>query len=342
MLKNIKFIIILLIIAFAVLSVAYWQGISSFADKNGKDKVFIITKGESVDRIGDNLLKSGLIKSKLYFKIYVWRNKAGNNLQAGKYVLSPKLSIKEIVKILSAGDIVNDEVKIKIIEGWTVDDINEYLIKNNIISGNSFIDLAKAQIGNWKLKIKKPDFLSDAPDNADLEGYLFPDTYKIFKGASAEDIIKKMLDNFNAKLTDKMRSDIKKQGKTIYDIIRMASIVEKEVRTSRDMKIVSGVFWDRIKNGQALESDATLSYFFGNKKPRHSLKEININSPYNSYKYRGLPPTPISNPGLNAIKAAIYPKYTDYNYFLSKPGTGETVFSKTYSEHLRNKAKYLK
>ncbi len=342
MLNNIKFIIILLIIIFAAVSVSYRQGISGPADKNGQDKIFIVKKGESVDRIGENLAEAGLIKSKLYFKIYIWRNKTESNLQAGKYVLSPKMNIKEIARILSAGKTLNDELTIKIIEGWTIDDINEYLVNNNIVAEGDFVNLAKAEIGNWKLGIEKPDFLNDAPANANLEGFLFPDTYKIFKGASAEDIIKKMLDNFGLKLTDKMRADAEKQGRTIYDIVRMASIVEKEVRTPRDMKIASGLFWDRIKNGQALESDATLSYFFGTNKPRHSLEELKVDSPYNSYKYRGLPPTPISNPGLNAIKAAIYPEHTDYNYFLSKPDTGETVFSKTYNEHLKNKAKYLK
>lgn len=342
MLKKIKFIIILLIIIFAIISISYRQGISGSADKKGQDKIFIIKKGESVDRIGGNLAEAGLIKSKLYFKIYVWRDKAENNLQAGKYVLNPKLNIKEITRILSSGKVLNDELTIKIIEGWTLDDINKYFINNNIIADDSFIDLAKTKIGNWKLKSKKPDFLDDVPADANLEGFLFPDTYKIFKGASAEDIIGKMLDNFGSKLTDKMRADAKKQGKTIYDIVRMASIVEKEVRTPRDMKIASGLFWDRMKNGQALESDATLSYFFGTNKPRHSLEELKVDSSYNSYKYRGLPPTPISNPGLNAIKAAIYPEHTDYNYFLSKPGAGETVFSKTYNEHLKNKAKYLK
>ncbi len=340
--KKIKLIIILLIIIFAVVSISYRQGISGPADKNGQDKIFIVEAGEGVKQIGSNLLEAELIKSKLFFEIYVWRNKIENSLQAGKYSLSPALSIQEITGILLGGEVLKDELTIKIIEGWTIDDINEYLVRNNIITDKDFINLAKAEIGNWELGIGKPDFLNDAPKDVALEGFLFPDTYKIFKGASAENIIKKMLDNFGYKLTDEMRADIKKQGRTVYDIIKMASIVEKEVRTSRDMKIASGLFWNRMRNGQALESDATLSYFFGTNKPRHSLEELKVESPYNSYKYRGLPPTPISNPGLRAIQAAIYPEYTDYNYFLSKPGTGETVFSVTYGEQLRNKAKYLK
>jgi UPF0755 protein len=180
------------------------------------------------------------------------------------------------------------------------------------------------------------------PPGATLEGFLFPDTYRIFRDAGAERIIEKMLDNFGDKLTSQMREDIKKQERTIYETIIMASIIEKEVRTPEDMQIVSGIFWDRIKNGQALESCATLAYILGVNKAQYSEEDTKIDSLYNTYKYRGLPPSPISNPGLNAIKAAIYPKYTEYNYFLSRPDTGETVFSRTYAEHLENKRKYLK
>lgn len=108
------------------------------------------------------------------------------------------------------------------------------------------------------------------------------------------------------------------------------------------MKIVSGIFWDRIANGQRLESCATLAYILGESKPQYTLADTQINSPYNTYRNDGLPPTPINNPGLKAIRAALYPTKTDYNYFLSRPDTGETVFSKIYQEHLANKAKYLK
>jgi len=108
------------------------------------------------------------------------------------------------------------------------------------------------------------------------------------------------------------------------------------------MKIVSGIFWDRIKNGQPLESCATLAYILGQNKPQYSIEDTKTDSPYNTYLILGLPPSPISNPGLQAIKAAIYPEYTKYNYFLNRQDTGETIFSVDYDEHLRNKAKYLK
>jgi UPF0755 protein len=191
------------------------------------------------------------------------------------------------------------------------------------------------------LNFAKPDFLKDAPADADLEGFLFPDTYRVFKNATAEDIVQKLLDNFNDKLTLDLRTDIAKQGKSIFDVITMASIIEKEVKSPEDMKIVSGIFWQRTGDSYPLESCATLAYILGVNKKQYTYEDTKINSPYNTYQNAGLPPGPICNPGLAAIQAAIYPQTTDYHYFLTRPDTGATIFSKTYQEHLRNKAKYL-
>jgi UPF0755 protein len=340
----VKKIIILLILVLIIGQIIYARGINSSVEKNGQDKIFVVEKGESVKKIGSNLLEADLIKSKFYFEVYIWRNELEKDLQAGEYVLSPKLSIKEIVRVLSEGEALNDELTIKVIEGWKIDDIDTYLQNMGIVKEGEFSKLVELRKQDWTMSFidEEPKFLSDAPLSANLEGYLFPDTYRIYKDASAEDIIFKMLDNFGRKINEQMREDIKKQGRTIYETVIMASLVEKEVRTREDMKIVSGIFWDRIRNGQALESCATLAYILGENKPQYSTEDTKIDSPYNTYQNRGLPPSPISNPGLNAISAAIYPEYTEYNYFLSKSDTGETVFSRTYDEHLRNKAKYLK
>jgi len=339
--SKIKLIIILIVITFVFLLTTYWHGVNTSVGESSQNVIFLVSPGESVKQIGENLYKAGLIKSKFYFKVYVWLTKQQANLQAGNYVLQPSLSIKEIVNILVAGKTLNKERIITIIEGWNIKDINKYLEENNIISGNSFAELAKLEIGSWKLKIDKPVFLDDAPSFASLEGYLFPDTYRIYNDTDAEDIIQKMLVNFDKKLTNEMRNDIAKQGKTIYQIITMASLIEKEVRTPEDMKIVSGIFWDRIKNGQPLESCATIAYILGVNKKQYSIEETKIDSPYNTYRNQGLPPGPICNPSFNAIKAAIYPKYTEYNYFLNRQDTGETIFSKTFAEHNKNKVKYL-
>jgi len=327
-----------IIIFIAVIFIAgffYWQNLNSPADFNGQEQIFIVSKGEAIRQVADNLKKENLIKSVFYFNYYVKKNKL--TVQAGEYLISPKLTTREIVKILTQGDAVSRERSIKIIEGWNAKDIGAYLEKDKVVSAKDFLALALATADSWKF-----DFLKDAPGEASLEGYLFPDTYKIFKTASARDIINKMLGNFDKKLTPEMRAEIKRQNKTVYEIITMASIVEKEVRSEDDMKIAAGIFWDRIKNGQALESCATLAYILGVNKPQYTLADTKIDSPYNTYRRRGLPPGPIANPGLNAIMAAIYPQFTGYNYFLSDPATGKTIYSRTLDEHNFNKAKYLK
>jgi len=228
------------------------------------------------------------------------------------------------------------EKVITIIEGWNVNQIDKYLSQEGIIIDQKIADF---KVSDY---LSDYSFLTDAPANYDLEGYLFPDTYRIFASTTADEIVRKMLDNFESKVSSEMMIEISKQKKTLPQIITMASIVEKEVTSSNDMKIVSGIFWDRIKNGQALESCATLAYILGENKAQYTYEDTRIVSPYNTYLNRGLPPGPIANPGLNAIVGAIYPTKTNYNYFLSRPDTKETIFSATYSEHTANKQKYLK
>ncbi len=334
-----KKIIILIVLIFTA-SFFYWHSLNSPVDKNAGEQIFLVNSGETIEQTADDLKKDNLIKSVFYFKYIIDRGHL--NIKAGEYLISSKLSTKEIIKILTSGEALSQETTIRIIEGWNLKDIGGYLEKNNIVSLKDFFGLSGARLDSWKFNFSKPDFLSDAPDSANLEGYLFPDTYKIFKNAAAGEIVLKMLSNFGKKLTAEMRQEIKRQNKTIYEIITMASLVEKEVRTVDDMKIVSGIFWSRIKYGTALQADASLSYILDDKIGAHSLEDLKTDSPYNTYKYRGLPPGPIANPGLNAIKAAIYPADTEYYYFLSDPATGKTIYSKTLAEHNMNKAKYLK
>lgn len=253
--------------------------------------------------------------------------------------------------------ILKPEFTVKTLEGWTLNNINNYL---TTIGSWGLEDLekvtgqAKIDYRNRSDLVLPPDyveqfsFLQDKPKYYGLEGFLFPDTYRVFTDASAQDVIIKMLDNFDKKLTAEMRAEIARQGKTIYEIVIMASLIEKEAPIdyndpdNRNAKIVSDIFWGRLKTNQALQSDATLSYLLNDSNPAHSGEDLKIDSPYNSYKYRGLPPTPICNPGIKAIEAAIYPIKTDYNYFLTSLDGKNIYYAKTYQEHLQNKYKYLK
>jgi UPF0755 protein len=250
--------------------------------------------------------------------------------------------------------VYKEEKTLKILEGWTLNDIAAYLgnagwqmEEFNNIAGEAKIDYREASdtLPDFSDKFS---FLQDKPKYFGLEGFLFPDTYRVFADASTEEVIVKMLENFDRKLTSELREEIERQGKSIYDVIIMASLIEKEAPINyndpenRDARIVSDIFWGRLEIGQALESDATLSYWFGDTNPAHSGEELAVDTPYNSYKYRGLPPTPICNPGIKAIEAAIYPIDTDYNYFLTSLDGENIYYARTYKEHLDNKYKYLK
>lgn len=248
------------------------------------------------------------------------------------------------------------EVSISISEGQTLKEIGELLAEKKLSTESDFFRFAgtpkvsyikKDSITLSKDYSLKFDFLKDREDDSSLEGYLFPDTYRFYQDATADEIITKMLENFDRKLTPKMRTDIAAQGKTISQIIIMASLIEKEAPINyangdnHDAKIISGIFWNRLKKGQALQSCATLAYVLGENKAQYSEADTKTDSPFNTYLNKGLPPAPISNPGILAIEAAIYPTENDYNFFLTPSGTKNIIFSKTYEEHLMNKNKYL-
>lgn len=253
--------------------------------------------------------------------------------------------------------ILKPEFTVKTLEGWTLNDINNYLITTlgwkledlEKVTGQSKVDYrAKTDLVLPPDYTERFSFLQDKPKYYGLEGFLFPDTYRVFTDANVENVVVKMLENFDKKLTAEMRVEITRQGKTIYEIVIMASLIEKEAPIdykdveNRNAKIVSDIFWGRLQTNQALQSDATLSYLLNDNNPAHSISDLEIDSPYNSYKYRGLPPTPICNPGIKAIEAAIYPIKTNYNYFLTSLNDGQIYYAVTYEEHLQNKYKYLK
>ena len=300
---------------------------------------FIIQNGQSVEQIAVNLEDEGFIAGKDFFKIYVLREKLASGLQAGSYELSPSMTIAQMTDLFIGGKIKGNEVQVTIPEGFSNKEIDKKLAENSLINEEEFINFDNNAKQAFLLKY---EFLSDTPSNIGLQGYYFPDTYKYYNNSSIEEITAKMLDNFDLKLTDDLREEIKKQNKTIFEVVILASIIEKEAGSSKDMKKVSSVFRNRLEVGKALESDATINYITNTGRAQSTYEDLKVDSPYNTYKYVGLPPGPISNPGMEAIKAAIYPEKTDYFYFLTKKEGGEAVFSKTYQEHLKNKYKYLK
>ena len=240
--------------------------------------IFLVKKGESAKEISLNLKEQGLINSSLLFRIYALATNQAVKLQAGEYELSPAMNIPEIVAKLVSGEVIKRQITI--IGGWTIKDVEEYL--------------------GGKIDPK-------------LEGYLFPDTYEVNAEDNVEEIVQKILDNFDKKVRSHFGAELTPEA------VIMASLLEKEVKTPEDKKIVSGILWKRLEIGMPLQVDAAPD----------------------TYKYQGLPPSPICNPGLESIEAAIYPQESEYWYYLSA-SDGKTIFSKTLAEHNIAKAKYLK
>jgi len=353
--KIILAILAVLILVGAGGFIYFLNQISMPVSAKAEEKFFVIESGQGVHAISDNLKKEGLIKNSFIFETYLWFKKYGNKLQAGEYSFPQNLNMVDLSRILVSGEALSKERVIKIIEGWSSVEIAEYLAdfyaEDNASSGKSEEALKKKFLTDFAESVSTTDsrelipdktysFLADKPADQGLEGYLFPDTYRIYKNAEISTIVEKMLDNFSQKLTSEMKAEMERQGKTIFDIITMDSIVEKEVRGEGDRKIAAGIFYKRMEEGIPLESDATVNYITGKQALQPTYDDTRQDSPYNTYLNQGLPPGPICNPGLDAIEAAIYPETTDYLYFLTKPD-GSTVFSKTYEEHLANKNKYL-
>jgi len=330
--------IAVLAIAAAVFLIYAWSQIYQPVCRgcNGKSAINLkIEKGVGVKEISALLKDNGLIRSRFWFETYVWIKKQGANMQAGSYQLSVAQNVPQIIEVITGGKVVNDEVQITFPEGFTLMQIKERLIAQGFLVAEG---LDSEKVADYAVQYK---FFNGAPEAANLEGFLFPDTYRFKKDATLKEIVKKFLDNFDKKLLPEWREAIAKQDRIIYDIIKLASIVQQEAIGEKDMPLVAGVFASRLRIGMALQSDATVNYATGKKLRQPTLEDIKINSPYNTYLIKGLTPTPIANPGSAALAAAINPAVTDYLYFLH-PLDGETVFSKTLEEHNRNKAKWLK
>lgn len=293
-----------------------------------------IAEGDTAWTIADKLKNKNLIGSKYAFLLGVWRDGLRGTFQAGMYDLGRSLSPADIAQIISSGSAKSRDIKVTFPEGWTAHEMADRLTEKGL-PGSAFLALAENPSAELTGQYA---FLTHLGDGATLEGYLFPDTYYFLPEASAEDIVKKLLDTFEIK-TQSLRESAEKQEKNFAQILTMASIVEGEVRTGADRRVVSGIFWNRLKNEMALQSDATLDYVLQSGKIQHSGKDLETDSPYNTYRYKGLPPGPVGNPSIDSIDAGLYPTASSYVYFLSDPETGKTYFAVTFEEHKRNKEK---
>jgi UPF0755 protein len=305
--------------------------------------------GKSLLKLLENKLLPSLLKKFILSIIVVIFLSA---LLGGFLVFRAKRNTKNQKIITKA-----PEITLTIIEGWNINEITKYLEEKKFSEANKFIEITK-NFNSTKFPI-----LASKPVNASLEGFLFPDTYQVYdpniKNSQTniqnpeKDLIEKMLVNFSQKFTSEMQEQALKKNFSIYQVLTLASIIEKETgrnavtpqqkqNLDTERKIVSGIFQNRLKIGMALESDATINYITKKNNPTPTSIDLETESPYNTYKVKGLPPTPICNPSLSSILAVLYPAPTEYYFFLHKQPSGEVVYSKTFEEHIKNKFKYLK
>ena len=298
---------------------------------------FSIAKGESIASISSRLKQENFIYSDLIFRFYLKMINKAQDIKAGYYLLPARATIKNIIQMVTDNHVLTDG-NFLIKEGETLKEIENNLQQKGIL-------LSSQNLNRWQIK----DFSSEysvlfqgiAPDNS-LEGYLFPDSYHFPQGLSSSEIIEAFLTNFEAKLNDAKLLEIN-NGHSFYENLIIASILEKEVQTEIDKRMVADILWRRLKENFPLQVDATICYaqtqgFIDCQLTKEAFK---IDSQYNTYLYKGLPPSPICNPGLESIKAALNPLSNQSWYYLTDRKTGKTIYSETYEDHLKMRQKYL-
>lgn len=278
-----------------------------------------VEQGDTLSSISADLKSKGVIKSELAFEIATRLVANDKSIMSGDYFFEEPRNVFSVSNRMVKGIYGLTPIKITIFEGLTAVEIADFVAeKFSEFDKNEFIKLVK---------------------ESEKEGYLFPDTYLFLPNIKATDVIKAMENNFYKQIAT-IQGEISASGMELKDIIIMASILEEEARTSETRKIISGILWNRIDIGMPLQVDAVFPYIIGKNTYQVTLEDLKTDSPYNTYKYAGLPYGPISNPGLDSILATVTPIDTNYLYYLSDR-KGNMYYSVDYEGHLKNKALYM-
>lgn len=299
--------------------------------------LFVVKSGETAGTISQRLQEQGLVSNADLLRYYMLYKGLDNGIEAGNFTLTHAMTIPQVAAALSS-DAAPDEIKWRGWEGWRREQLAESLSQQPNLAFNSddFMRLTgPGARGNGAYS-----FLSELPAGASLEGFLFPDTYRFTYQTPTETIIDHMLAQFETKITPQMRADAKASGLSLYQVITLASIVEREGVYDDERPTIASVYFNRLANNMNLDADPTTQYAIANAAnwwPPLDLDPRTIDDPYNTYVYPGLPPGPIANPGLASINAVIYPAQTNYFYFRAKcDGSHYHNFAVTYTEHVAN------
>lgn len=308
-------------------------------DAKGATMLFTVRPGDTSGKIAEEMERKAIISNATFFKMLVGYYGLDKELKAGDYELSSAMTMAEIITKLHRGLIKATLVTIP--EGWRLDEVGELVAKKGIFTKDDFLAATRG--------VYDYSFLKGRPTGATLEGYLFPDTYEIRPKHTPADYVNMMLANFQSKFTPAMADAAAKRGLTVHQAITLASIVEREAVRSEERPVIASVFLNRLKRDIPLYADPTIQYALGSTpasvarwgywKQDLSQADLDTNSPYNTYRNPGLPPGPIANPGIAAIRAVLEPADTNYLYFVAR-GDGTHAFAATKEEHDRNVSRY--
>jgi UPF0755 protein len=317
------------------------QSLTEPADPAGAAQTFKIEMGESPFAITNRLQDRQLITNAAALRDYLVYSGLDTSLQAGEFQISAKMNAIQIAWALQ--DATPKEVAFRILPGWRMEEIAEALPTSGLeFSQRSLLDIAN-QPADY-LTAETIPLLSELPPSTSLEGFLYPDSYRLPRIISVEAFIRTLLDDFEIKVDRQTQDGFQRQGLSLYQAVTMASIVQREAVLEDEMPMIASVFFNRLNNGMNLDTDPTVQYALGYdlmdrtwwKNPL-SLDDLKVNSSYNTYLHAGLPPGPISNPGLSALKAVAFPAQTQYFYFrMACDNSGRHNFAVTFEQHQQN------
>lgn len=300
--------------------------------ENAREVVVTVPTQASAGQVAKILKESGLVRSPHVFRLYArWRGLDGR-LKAGEYSLSNGLSTPEVLRELVEGKLAVQSFTVP--EGFTTAQVADLLAAKGLVDRGEFLRAVASE------KFSYP-FLRGLPEGERrLEGYLFPDTYQVTRGSSESSIIDLMLRRFEKESRDMdYQAQVDKAGLTLHQAVTIASMVEREARVDEERPVIAGVIRNRLERSIPLQIDATVQYALGANKPKIYYKDLEVDSPYNTYKVNGLPPGPIAMPGRASLLAAVNPVRTGYLYYVAKPD-GTHAFATNLADHNANKERY--
>ncbi|GEK91493.1 endolytic transglycosylase MltG [Alkalibacterium kapii] len=347
-LSIVSILIILIIVLFVSGYKYYTSSLEPLDPESNTDVPIEIPIGSSRTDIARILEENDIIKSAFVFNYHL-RFSGEEGFQAGYYLFSPSMSTEEIVTQLQEGGtpIMEESAgKLTIPEGFTVEQVAIVIEQQTDYSVDDFFELIESDDFLEAKAEEYPELLDKAMEVKDdtlytLEGYLYPATYEFLDDTSLDGLITQMIDRMDQVLNEHY-TEIENKETTVHNILTLASFVEREGITYEDREKIAGVFYNRLNEGMPLQTDVSVTYALGEHQERITYDDLDVDSPYNLYEYRGLGPGPVNNPSEDAILATLYPAETDYMYFLADLSTREVYFSETYEQHLEYKNKYLK